>query len=284
MENNQYKDVMIADIVRRYQRNPDNATCPIHYFKQEDLNWDEDLVDKNGKSIPTITGNYQQFVANYQQLMDHILAGLDVSDEEKLALLRNDRFITHDLLHFPNYDEDFNIEDDLTDWNHLFNPILNTRSVNSGLLTNDKLKQIKRFADKGYQVLKKQTSNYRPNTVIIDLPLSSIKGGHYYCTLEDNSWDAQEVLSEYDLEKMADQTSFTLADFVSCFSIIWNSSLISENDRYIAFNSGDLMSKSIYDKTTGYYAETTSLDYSLKANLNGIASGLDFNLKINELE
>ncbi|TDN01527.1 hypothetical protein [Lactobacillus crispatus] len=283
-KNINFKDKMILDLVDRYMEEPNNLVYPVHFFKEEHLNWNDNLVDKNGKAIPTVTDNYMQFVLGYQRLIAEIQTGRDVSDQDKLNLVCNSHFIAHDLKLFPFYDEEANIENDLNTWQNLFEKVLNADSVDSSLLTLDKLKQMNQFAERGYWTLKNYTSHYRPNTLIIDLPLAGVEGGHYCCTPEDYSWDSQEILSDRDLEKMADQPYFTLSDLVTSFSIIWNSTLIAEDENYIAFNSGDLLCKYIYNKNTNYYAQINSPDYEIKAVLEGLAKKLDFELTIEELE
>lgn len=105
-KNINFKDKMILDLVDRYMEEPNNLVYPVHFFKEEHLNWNDNLVDKNGKAIPTVTDNYMQFVLGYQRLIAEIQTGRDVSDQDKLNLVCNSHFIAHDLKLFPFYDEE----------------------------------------------------------------------------------------------------------------------------------------------------------------------------------
>lgn len=275
MEKTDFRDKMIKSIVQLYQNSSAAQNYPIHFFKEENLNWNSNLVNFKGQKVYTVDEDFKQYRAAFSRLQQKLSDSKVVSKNEKLAVFKKSRFITHDLNHAINYDEKVNISNDQQILNKYFKPVLDDKDLD---LTKKELERMDKFAHHGFEVLKAQTEHLRLNTVIIDIPFGDNNQFNFYCTIEDNSWYSQELISKEMLQKMTDQQAYTLADFVYDYELIWKSNLIAEDDNYIAFDSSQLCHKYIFDKKSGNLVATDSLNYNLNKGLSGTVQGLDFDL------
>lgn len=281
MKKTNFRDKMIKSIVQLYQNSSAAQNYPIHFFKEENLNWNSNLINFKGQKVPTVDEDFKQYRAAFSKLQQKLSDSKTVSKNEKLAVFKKSRFITHDLNHAINYDERVNISNDQKILNKYFKPVLDDKDLD---LTKKELEKMDKFAHHGFEVLKTQTEHLRPNTVIIDIPFGDNNQFNFYCTIEDNSWYSQELISKGMLKKMTDEQAYTLADFVYDYELIWKSNLIAEDDNYIAFDSSQLCHKYIFDKKSGNLVATDSLNYDLNKGLSGTVQGLDFDLIFQKLD